>query len=309
MVTKKLTTTQRAGALAITGGLCTSPTDTLDALANLLPFEHVIKKWCYRPALHLATLPEMHPLQKPVKSSTKSAVKRHRFPLHNLLSILNIDISNLGEKPVATANPAKPRLLPFKTRIPPDKENSIKEAQATTEEIQVFTDGLITDNKVGAATILTRPGKDHQILLFHLGKASEYTIYDMELAGISMGMHLIKTEKAARHGTMLGADNQSAINAIQNELCTLTHYIAKDILQTARQISKTRGNKNYALMLRWTAGHMGINRNKLADIEAKKVAKGQSSISPDLARILHRKLKVVQQLSCMLTEHVDNWEC
>jgi hypothetical protein len=124
-----------------------------------------------------------------------------------------------------------------------------------------------------------------------------------------MGMHLIKTEKAARHGTMLGADNQSAINAIQNELCTLTHYIAMDILQTAQQISKTRGNKNYALMLRWTAGHMGINRNKLADIEAKKVAKGQSSISPDLARILHRKLKVVQQLLCMLTEHVDNWEC
>jgi hypothetical protein len=72
---------------------------------------------------------------------------------------------------------------------------------------------------------------------------------------------------------MLGADNQSAINDVQSELSTPTYYIAKDILQTAQQINKTRGNKNYALMLRWTVGQVGIDRNKLADIEAKKSSK------------------------------------
>src|SRR5258708_14211011 len=47
-VVRQLTRTQRAGALAITGGLRTSPTDTLHALMNLLPFHMIIDNWCYR---------------------------------------------------------------------------------------------------------------------------------------------------------------------------------------------------------------------------------------------------------------------
>ena len=50
-ITKKLTSVQRAGALAVTGGLRTSPTNVIDALGNLIPFEQVIEMWCYRVAL------------------------------------------------------------------------------------------------------------------------------------------------------------------------------------------------------------------------------------------------------------------
>jgi hypothetical protein len=107
-----------------------------------------------------------------------------------------------------------------------------------------------------------------------------------------MGMYLIKTEKAARHGTTLGADNQAAILAVEKELSTPDHYLAKDILQTASQIKKERGNKNYQLTLRWMAGHVGINGNELVDGEAKKAAKGQSSDPKTLPRILRQKLKI-----------------
>jgi ribonuclease HI len=144
----------------------------------------------------------------------------------------------------------------------------------------------VIEDKVGAAAILTRPGKDHRTLHLHLGKASEYTIFDAELAGLSMGMYLIKTENAAHHKTMIGADNQAAINAIQNELSTPNHHLAADILRSAQQISKERGNKNYALTIRWTAGHIGIDGNELVDEEAKKAAKGQSSEPSSLPRIL-----------------------
>src|SRR5258708_3793283 len=61
-VIEQLTRTQRAGALAITGGLHTSPTDTLDTLTYLLPFNLIIEKWCYRVAMCLALLPDRHPL-------------------------------------------------------------------------------------------------------------------------------------------------------------------------------------------------------------------------------------------------------
>jgi ribonuclease HI/exonuclease III len=291
-VTKKLTSVQRAGALAITGGLRTSPTDSIDALAFLLPFALTIDTWCYRAALRLASLPDKHPLRKPVNICAKSAVKKHLSPLHNLLRSLDANISEIDTKPTKTHNPSKPLLPPFTVSIPPDKESSKREAQTNSDEIQVFSDGSIMDDKVGAAAILTRPNKVHRTLHLHLGKSSEYTIYDAELAGLLLGIHLIKTEKKARCETTLGADNQAAITAVHNELSTPAHYLARHILRTATQIQKTRGNQNYALTLRWTAGHVGIDGNELVDTEAKNAAKGQSSNSDLLPYILRRKLKI-----------------
>jgi ribonuclease HI len=291
-VTKKLTSTQRAGALAITGGLRTSPTDTLDILANLIPFEQVINSWCYRAALRLASLPNQHPLKKPVTRCGKSTAKKHPSPLLSLLRIIDANPSDIGTKAISITNPVKPPPPPFRIKIPPDKESSKKEWQNATEEIQVYTDGSIIDEKVGAAAILTRPGKAHRTLHLHLGKASEYTIYDAELAGLLLGLYLIKTEKKARRRTFLGADNQAAINAIQNELSTPTHLTANVIANTARQLHKTRGDKNYSLTIRWTAGHVGIDGNELVDEEAKKAAKGQSSNSTLLPPFLRKKLKI-----------------
>jgi hypothetical protein len=216
-ITKNLTSVQRAGALAITGGLRTSPTDSIDALAFLLPFVKTINTWCYRAALCLASLPDKHPLRKPVNICAKRMVKKHLSPLHNLLRTLDANISEIDTKPTKTHNPSKLPNLPFEVSIPPDKESSKREAQENTDEIQVYSDGSIIDDKVGAAAILTRPGKEHRTLHLHLGKSSEYTIYDVELAGLSMGIHLIKTEKKARCETTLGADNQAAITAIQNK--------------------------------------------------------------------------------------------
>jgi len=105
-------------------------------------------------------------------------------------------------------------------------------------------------------------------------------------------MQLIKTEKASRRKTTLGVDNQAAIAALQNELSTPTHHLAKSILQTARQIKSERGIKNYALTIRWTAGHVGIAGNELVDSEAKRAAKGQSSAPNSLPNILRHKLKI-----------------
>jgi hypothetical protein len=105
-------------------------------------------------------------------------------------------------------------------------------------------------------------------------------------------MQLIKTEKAARRKTTLGVDNQAAITALQNELSTPTHHLAKNILQTATQIKSERGTRNYALTIRWMAGHVGITGNELVDSEAKRAAKGQSSDPKTLPIILRHKLKV-----------------
>jgi hypothetical protein len=47
-VIKHLVTVQRAGALAITGGLRSLPTDMLDVSAYLMLAELTIDSWCHR---------------------------------------------------------------------------------------------------------------------------------------------------------------------------------------------------------------------------------------------------------------------
>jgi hypothetical protein len=76
-VTKQITSMQRAGALAITGGLWTSPTDALDTCAFLLPAPLTIHKWCHRAFIRMATLPPDHLLFKPVNWKRTCATKRH----------------------------------------------------------------------------------------------------------------------------------------------------------------------------------------------------------------------------------------
>ena len=44
---EQITTIQRVGALAITGGLSTSPTDMLDTHTHLLPAALTVNKWCH----------------------------------------------------------------------------------------------------------------------------------------------------------------------------------------------------------------------------------------------------------------------
>ncbi|KAJ7032162.1 hypothetical protein C8F04DRAFT_959338, partial [Mycena alexandri] len=63
---KKLRTIQRRAALAITGALSSTPTDVLDAYANLLPVAHLVDKVRFGAALRLATLAPSHPLHEAV---------------------------------------------------------------------------------------------------------------------------------------------------------------------------------------------------------------------------------------------------
>ncbi len=71
----KLTSMQRAGVLAIMGGLRTLPTDALDAHAFLLPIHLEINKQCHRAATWITTLPPDHPHFKPARRCANRVIK------------------------------------------------------------------------------------------------------------------------------------------------------------------------------------------------------------------------------------------
>ena len=138
------------------------------------------------------------------------------------------------------------------------------------------------EGKVGAAAILLRAGKPAHELHLHLGSEDKHTVHEAELAGILLGLHLINTERKNSTTFALGSDNQAMIKAFQSNLRSLGHHLAREALRLAHQIHHRKRKTKYALTIRWTAGHEGIEGNEAIDQEAKKAAEGFTS---DLTRL------------------------
>ena len=291
-ILKRLATIQRSGALAITGALRTSPTDTLNACAFLLPAVLMVEKWCSQAAIRLASIPPEHPLYIPVRSSKTKYVKRHRTPLHTLFAQVEYDPRRIEKIPTKPRNPANIGKLPFSISIPTSKEASVTEDRNASETVKIYSDGSAHDGKVGAAATLTRPEQHPRTLHFFLSPETEHTVHEAELVGTILALHLINTEKRRRVSFAIGTDNQAALKVYDTSMRKPAHYAAREALRLGNKLRKDIRSKNFSLTLRWTAGHVGIPGNELADREAKRAAEGLQSDKSMLPVILRRKLTI-----------------
>jgi ribonuclease HI len=123
-----------------------------------------------------------------------------------------------------------------------------------------------------------------------LGSIEHHTVFEAELVGLLLGLHLIKTEKT-RTSYALGADNQAVITAVATPSNRLGHYLANHFLTSAFNLCKINRTANYSLVLRWTAGHINIEGNELADEEAKRASEGTTSETNALPKVLKKPLK------------------
>jgi ribonuclease HI len=306
--TKRLSTIQRAGTLAVVGGLRTSPTDVLCTHADILPAHLELEKVYHRVAARMATLPHSHPITKMYQKSSKRRVKRHRAPLHQLTSTYNIIHEDFETVTVAGRNPALMGKQPFRTDIPDNKDSSKEKDKQAPENMKIYTDGSAHNGKVGAAAILTRNGKTEKILHYHLGSAEEHTVFEAELAGLLMGLHMIEANKKGNTSFSIGVDNQAAIKALSSRFDKPGHYLAAEAFRTAERIRKKKGKK-YSLTFRWTAGHSGIPGNEEADEEAKKAAEGKSTDAAKLPKLLRKRLKISKSatIASAASERKKTW--
>jgi len=289
-VISQLTTIQRSGTLAVTGGLRTSPTDALDACAFLLPLSLMVEKWSFRAAVRLASSPPEHPLYKPVKHTYSKNAKRHRSPLHLLLDSASLNPKMIEKIPAKPRNPALTGKLPFTVSIALSKESSVAEDRHAQESVRIYTDGSAHNGKVGAAAVMIQPEQPHRILHYHLGTDKQHTVHEAENIGILLALHLIITERSRNRSFAIGTDNQAALEAFNSNLKSPAHHISREALRLGNMISKRSRGRNFALTLRWSAGHAGIPGNELADKEAKKAARGMTSDKNLLPPYLRRDL-------------------
>jgi ribonuclease HI len=287
---KKLTSIQRAGAIAITGGFQTSPTDSLDAHAAILPIELRIEKACHNALTRMAALPKKHPLHALVKKTTKRYIKRHHSPLHTLTDLFRLNPNNVEKIPPVHIHPRKRGLRDLRIDIPHTKDDSKRADANTIEKVKVYTDGSAHSGRVGTVAILKREGKPDCILKIHLGTTDQHMVYEAELVGMIMGLHLIKTEPRNKVKCTLSVDNQAALVAIKSEMNKSGQHLAANILQIAKQLLERKGNNRFSLTFRWSAGHIGIASNEHADKHAKAAADGESSDKETLPPCLRKKI-------------------
>ena len=158
------------------------------------------------------------------------------------------------------------------------------------ENIEEYSDGSAQDSKEGDVAVLIQQGKETRTLHYHLGTTEHHTVFEAELIGLLLGLHLIKTGKT-RTSYVLGADNQAALTAVATPGNGSGHYLAEIFLSTAFNLQKINGTANYSLRLGWTAGHVNIEGNESADEEAKKAAEGKTTEKSMLPKALKKPLK------------------
>src|SRR5882724_11842245 len=137
-IARRLTSVQRIATLAITGAICSTASDFMEAHVNLALIELLLHKACHKVALRFASLPETHLLHKPVKLSMRRYVNQHRSPLHNLMHTCEVEPGKY--KVIKMVDCPPNRGMGFCTRMADTREESKAQDAADQAKIKVYSD-------------------------------------------------------------------------------------------------------------------------------------------------------------------------
>lgn len=242
-----LTSVQCLAALSIMGTMRTTPTNSLEAHANLLPIPLLMQKICHRATARLASLPQSHPLHKKLQWIAKHNVILHQSLLHNLIHSFRI----YPEK-VETIDQTK-KLPPlnsssYHTKIPKSKDEAIKEQRQLKEDTQIFTDGSGFNGGIGASAVLMRNGKEPRILRYYLGPEDKHTVYEAEVIGLTLAIKLLVTEQHPKYPASIFADNQATIQVAEQSDKQGNRYLGKQFTTMTKRLAKMN-QRNFSLTI------------------------------------------------------------
>ena len=300
-ISKKLTTVQRHVTKLITGSLNTAASDVLETHANLLPIDLLFDKILFRAATRLASLQPPHPLFALARKAAKRFVRKHRSPLHYLFHTTGVDPFTI--EPIAPTRRRHNFKPSFSTSILSNKPDALAAAKTHhNTQVTLYCDGSGFEGGIGASAVLYVNKTEQKSLRYFLGPATEHTVYEGELVGLSLALHLLNSIHFQLHSyTIIGIDNQSAIRALNNQRSHPAHYLLDHIHKLteafqSKQLDMHRPSsppnnprRPVNLQIHWTPGHEKFAPNERADVLAKQAAQGTSSRKKKLPPYLRNK--------------------
>ena len=176
----------------------------------------------------------------------------------------------------------------YRCTIADSREKSIDEEANCRANYKVYTDGSRVDGGVGASAVL--PDTTEQkwsTLKRHLGSETDHTIYDAELVGILMAVHMVG-QIPANATVAVFFDNRSTLQAITRPPDGPASHIVLHVNNAMRALSTRRPILTRNLRFHWISSHSGVCGNELADKAAKEAVKGATSPDHDLPLVLTR---------------------
>ena len=201
--------------------------------------------------------------------------------------------------------------------ISSDKESALTSANEnhTQSQYKVYCDGSGFEGGAGASAILYKGNHIIKSLCYHLGPLTEHTVYESELIGLMLTLHLlIGLTCQLLFTVIIGIDNQAAIRSLTNQKSKPVHYLldkihnatkwfyqCQDQLQNKttfqqaqhQQWQLTAKSRNIVdLQIHWVPGLLDFSLNDRADELTKDAATGNSSSPRDLPMFLRKPLPV-----------------
>jgi len=301
LLTRRLESIQRQAAISITGGLRTSPGDALIVHANLTPIGTQLKETCLKTYARLATRPENHPIANAIRRTARTQVKTHRTSLHHLAKSSKFDPDEMEKIKPTRSRPGEN--LTFTTSIAGSKEASIEIDRAEFRKgTMIYTDGSGYKEQVAASAILFTNGRRTAELRYRLGPLTEHTVFEGELVGIILGLHLARSVNGTRTRINFSIDNQATIRTLANNDPQPAQYLIDkikrnvNVLHAEEMARREQSNDDnpwkMEISFTWVAGHMESVGNEAADELAKHAAEHGSSNRQRLPKFLHNQLPI-----------------
>jgi len=311
---KRIAQRQRTALLAITGAMRSSPSDSLEIHANLLPGPLLIQRTLYNSLIRISSLPSHHLLNPIVtRIAKRGSVKRHKSALHYL-------VQNLAVNPRTTETihprPDHPNsCTPFTTSIAGSKEEAIADFHQCNNRTMIFTDGSSTNGKVGAAASLYIDFNHIATLRYHLGNDTEHTVFKAEAVGLILAMQLLLSRNEVTFPATIFADNQAVIRSGAHPTAKPGHYLLFRFRNLVRHLHERKDLDHTSINLNWIAGHADIKGNELADREAKLAALRSDMASPrrelpkSLRKCLPLSISAMKQANedCLHKKWQEEW--
>ncbi|QRV96301.1 ribonuclease H-like protein [Ceratobasidium sp. AG-Ba] len=232
----------------------------------------------------MATLPVSNPLRRHLVKAGRY-VKRHRSALHELLHTFNILPSTFTPAPESLATPKILRVL--NPTIPPSKEAALAALEHVNTDVRIYSDGSGIDGGIGAAAVLCRDGQPDKVLRLHLGSDKRHVVYEAELVGAMLALHLLANEREA-DTAWIGIDNQAVLHTMRSPVINAAPHLVLAISDLTRRL--IRSHPGLSVTTTWVPAHVGVPGNELADVAAKEAARGISSDAQDLPPYLRNEV-------------------
>jgi len=302
---KRIAQTQPTALLAITGAMRSSPSDSLEIHASLLPGPLLIQCTLYNFLIRISSLPIHHPLNPIVTHIVKwGSVKRHKSALHYLVQNLAVNPRTME---TIHPRPDHPNShTPFTTSIAGSKEEAVVDFHQCNNCTMIFTDGSSTNGKVGAAASLYIDFNHIATLRYHLGNDTEHTVFKAKAVGLILAMQLLLSRNEVTFPATIFADNQAVIRSGVHPTAKPGHYLLFRFRNLVRHLHERKDLDHMSINLNWIAGHADIEGNELADREAKLAALRSNMASPrrELPKLLRKRLPL--SISAMKQANEDH---